>query len=85
MSSLTQRKPMAPLWGEIQAVFDQSSDSRKAVLGGLSGGTGGAVGTLAETGDVYVQLAITVVVTVVVVVCLLAAVSQFDRRADATA
>ncbi len=86
MSSLPRRIAMNPRLEELQAAFDRSSDSRKAVVGGLAGGVGGAVGALADTGgDVYAQLAVTVLVTVVAVVCLLAAVAHLDRRTGASA
>ena len=75
---------MVPLWVELRAAFDRSSDARKVVVGGLAGGAGGAVGALVGT-DVYVSLGLTTAVTVVAVVCLLAAVAYLDRRAAASA
>ena len=72
-------------WAELETAFDRSSDARKAVLGGLAGGAGGAVGTLVGAGDPSLRLAVTVAVTAVAVVCLLAAAAYADRRAGASA
>ena len=74
---------MIPLWDEMRAAFDGSSDTRMIVVGGLSGGVGGAVGTLAETGNLYEQLALTGAVAVLVALVLLVGVTYLGARGDA--